>query len=121
MVLCLVIFFFIVLYGLSHYLVYKYILKSLNTRVLFQFFNLIKQPHETYESMGYFTSYYLSIYDQHEEKKWFLSWNWSSFGAAFLQMEVLWLLYRRMYFFAFLDILYFTEYKNLHKNNNFYI
>lgn len=69
----------------------------------FLFFKSIKQPRETYDGfMGYFTTYYLNIYDQHEEKKWFLSWNWSSFSLAFLQMEVLWLLYRRMYLFAFL-------------------
>lgn len=69
----------------------------------FLFFKCIKQPHETYDKvMGYFTKYYLNIYDQHEGKKWFLSWNWSSFSSSFLQMEVLWLLYRRMYLFAFL-------------------
>jgi len=68
----------------------------------FLFFNLIKQPHETYESMGPFTSYYLTIYDQHEEKPWFLSWNWACFFSSFFGAEILWLLYRRMYLFAFL-------------------
>jgi hypothetical protein len=72
----------------------------------FLFFNLIKQPHETYESMGPFTSYYLNVYDQRydqdEEKPWFLSWNWACFFSSFFGAEILWLLYRRMYLFAFL-------------------
>ena len=67
----------------------------------FLLFNLIKQPQETYESMGPFTSYYLNIYDQHSEKTCFLSWNWACFFTSFLGAEILWLLYRRMYFFAF--------------------
>lgn len=67
-----------------------------------QFFELIRQPDETYDDMGYFTTYYLSVYDQHKGKKWFLSWNWSLFSAAFMHTEILWFLYRRMYLFAFL-------------------
>jgi hypothetical protein len=72
----------------------------------FLFFNLIKQPQETYEFMGPFTSYYLKIYDQYygldDEKPWFLSWNWACFFSSFFGAEILWLLYRRMYIFAFL-------------------
>ena len=65
-------------------------------------FKLIKQPHETYESMGSSTSYYLSVYDQNEDKPWFLSWNWVAFFTAFWGAEIFWLLYRRMYLFAIL-------------------
>ncbi len=52
--------------------------------------------------MGPFTAYYLKIYDQHDEKVWFLSWNWVAFFSSFFGGEILWLLYRRMYLFAFL-------------------
>lgn len=68
----------------------------------FSFFKLIKQPHETYESMGSSTSYYLSVYDQNEDKPWFLSWNWVVFFTTFWGAEIFWLLYRRMYLFAIL-------------------
>lgn len=72
----------------------------------FQLFKLIKQPQETYESMGRFTSYYLDVYDTHEEtlekSGKFLSWNWVCFFSAFFGGEILWLFYRRMYLFAFL-------------------
>ena len=63
----------------------------------YSFFKLIKQPRETYESMGPFTSYYLSIFDRHGDKPWFLSWNWVAFVSSFWGAEILWLLYRRMY------------------------
>jgi hypothetical protein len=74
----------------------------MNLSQRFQFFQQIKKPHETYDTMGHFTAYYLKIYDQHKEKAWFPSWNWSFFFAAFFRIEVLWFLYRRMYFLAFL-------------------
>ena len=69
-------------------------------------FRLIKEPEETQHTMGRATRYYLGIYaDFYKHKRWFTSWNWSSFVAALFGAEMVWLIYRRMYLNA---LLYFV-------------
>jgi hypothetical protein len=46
------------------------------------------------------TLYYMAIYDRFYPKKWFASWNWASFFWGLLGVEVVWMLYRRMYLYA---------------------
>ena len=77
----------------------------MNLNLRYSFFNLIKQPQESYESMGRFSSYYLNIYDQNSDKKNFLSWNWVCFFTSFWGVEILWMIYRRMYLYAFFMLL----------------
>lgn len=65
------------------------------------FFRLVKEPLETPSLMGRATRYYLTIYDHFaESKRWFPSWNWASFLSAMFGVEVVWMVYRRMYLYA---------------------
>lgn len=65
------------------------------------FFRLIKEPTENTTTMGRATRYYLGIYDHFAGgKKWFPSWNWSSFLSAMFGVELVWMVYRRMYLYA---------------------
>ncbi len=65
------------------------------------FFRLVKESTETQSTMGRATRYYLDTYDQFSnQKKWFPSWNWASFLSALFGTELVWLVYRRMYFYA---------------------
>jgi len=67
------------------------------------FFRLVKESSETMSSMGRSTRYYMNTYeDFHKEKKCFPSWNWASFLSALFGAELVWMIYRRMYFYAFL-------------------
>jgi hypothetical protein len=46
------------------------------------------------------TLYYLRVFEIFRQKKFFLSWNWAAFSAAFLNVGHLWFTYRKMYVFA---------------------
>jgi hypothetical protein len=46
------------------------------------------------------TLYYLRVFEAFGQKKFFLSWNWAAFSAAFLPVGHLWFAYRRMYVVA---------------------
>jgi len=66
-----------------------------------RFFRLIKEPTETPSNMGRSTHYYLGIFDHFTTgKTWFPSWNWTSFLSALFGIELVWLVYRRMYVYA---------------------
>ena len=66
------------------------------------FFRLVKEPEETQHNMGRSTRYYMRTYDEFQKAKpWFASWNWSSFLAALFGAELVWMIYRRMYLYAF--------------------
>ena len=70
------------------------------------FFRLIKEPEETLQSHGRSTRHYLVTFDQfYGQGPWFSSWNWASFFMALFGAELVWLIYRRMYFYAFLYFL----------------
>ena len=69
------------------------------------FLRLIKEPTESTSVMSRATRYYLGIYDHFAgRKKWFPSWNWGSFLSSMFGMELVWMVYRRMYLYA---VMYF--------------
>ncbi|MFN7662173.1 MAG: hypothetical protein ACK5PQ_00365 [Alphaproteobacteria bacterium] len=78
------------------------------------FFRLIKEPTETPVKMGRSSQYYLTIYDHYAgQKKWFPSWNWAGFLSALFGGELVWMVYRRMYLYAFFYFIFLFALTNL--------
>ncbi len=67
-----------------------------------KFLEFIKDKIGPFQGVGVFTLYYMNLYDHFPTKKWFASWNWPAFFWGFFGMELVWMLYRRMYFYAIL-------------------
>lgn len=78
------------------------------------FFRLVKEPAENQSTIGRSTRYYLNVYDHFASPKtWFPSWNWASFLSALFGVELVWLVYRRMYVYAGLYFLLLFVLTNL--------
>jgi hypothetical protein len=70
-----------------------------------EFLKFVADRVGPFQGMGASTLYYMNIYDRFYPKKFFASWNWASFFWGFLGLEVVWMLYRRMYLYAGLYVL----------------
>jgi hypothetical protein len=69
------------------------------------FLRSVTDKSDPLNGFGASSRYYMAIYDRFHPKKFFSSWNWTSFFWGFLGLEVVWMLYRRMYLYACLYVL----------------